>query len=179
MMRRLVVPLVISLAALGVVVAPSADASTNCAVTWGSGPKTAGPSNSPQSHLVNVRTGRHTCFDRMVFDLDSTASGYSVRYVTQVHTIAKGNVLPLAGGARLEIVVRAPAYDDTGHATYPAVEGRRLPGVDLAGYRTFREARYGGSFEGLTLVGLGVRARLPFRVSKLGNRVVLDVANRW
>ena len=30
-----------------------------------------------------------------------------------------------------------------------------------------------------TQFGLGVRARLPFRVMKLGNRVIIDVAHHW
>jgi hypothetical protein len=41
-----------------------------------------------------------------------------------------------------------------------------------------------GSFEGQTTIGLGVRARLPFRVFTLdgpgnGSRIVIDVAHHW
>jgi hypothetical protein len=41
-----------------------------------------------------------------------------------------------------------------------------------------------GSFEGLTTIGLGVRAKLPFRVFTLNgpdghSRLVIDVAHRW
>lgn len=50
----------------------------------------------------------------------------------------------------------------------------RLP--DARGYRTFRQVGFGGSFEGYTTVGLGVRARLPFRVLTVGTDVVVDVA---
>ena len=56
---------------------------------------------------------------------------------------------------------------------------RRLPRVDLTGYRTFRVAKYGGSFEGRTIIALGVRARLPFRVFELDERIVIDVAHQW
>ena len=49
----------------------------------------------------------------------------------------------------------------------------------MTGYQTFRAAKYGGSFEGVTLFGLGVRARLPFRVFKLDDRIVVDVAHSW
>ncbi len=43
---------------------------------------------------------------------------------------------------------------------------------------------WAGSFEGQTTVGLGVRARLPFRVFTLegpgdGSRIVVDVARYW
>jgi len=94
----------------------------------------------------------------------------------------------VAGGAVIEVRVSAPAYDpETGAATYPGRVGQRLPGVDLTGYRTFREAKFAGSFEGVTQVGLGVRARLPFRVFVLPGtpntdhvpRLVIDVAHTW
>jgi hypothetical protein len=158
-------------------------AAASCAVTWGSRPKSAPfESNRP---LVDVRTGRHACFDRMVLDIrgdaPATAAGYHVRYVPTFHQDGSGRPLVIRGGAILEIVVGAPSYDpETHEPTYHGARpGRPLPGVDLAGYRTFRDARYGASYEGTTQLGLGVRARLPFRVFPLGDRVVVDVAHSW
>ena len=52
----------------------------------------------------------------------------------------------------------------------------------MAGYSTLRAVEYGGSFEGYTTIGLGVRARLPMRVFTLpgpGNGFVVDVAHHW
>ena len=54
----------------------------------------------------------------------------------------------------------------------------------MSGYRTFRQVAYAGSFEGQTTIGLGVRARLPFRVFTLAGpgsntRLVIDVAHTW
>jgi hypothetical protein len=51
-------------------------------------------------------------------------------------------------------------------------------------YRTFRQVAFAGSFEGQTTIGLGVRARLPFRVLTLtgpgtSSRIVVDVAHSW
>jgi hypothetical protein len=56
--------------------------------------------------------------------------------------------------------------------------------TNVAYYRTFRQDVLAGSFEGITTIGLGVRARLPFRVFVLagpgsGSRLVVDVAHRW
>jgi len=151
-----------------------------CGITWGSLVKRSGPPNSPESPLTDVRTGRHDCYDRMVLDLDGRTAGYRVRYVDQVFTVASGEVISLrAAGAALEIVLKAPADDGAGHPTYDAVSPRRLPRVDLTGYRTFRVAKYGGSFEGRSIIALGVRARLPFRVLELDGRIVIDVAHRW
>jgi hypothetical protein len=179
-MKRL---LVLVVTVLGLLVLPAVPAGAApeaaCAVTWGSQAKSAGPDTSPFSELLDVRTGRHACYDRLVVDLDGRASGYVVRYVNVFRAEGSGQVIPLPGGAKIQIVVRAPANDVNGNPTYPAVVGRHLPGVSVAGYATFRSTRYGGSFEGLTTLGLGVRARLPFRVFKLGNRVVIDVAHHW
>ena len=54
--------------------------------------------------------------------------------------------------------------------------------AQLAGWSTLREVRYAGSFEGLTTIAVGVRARVPFHVftvldsSGEYRSVVLDVA---
>ena len=62
---------------------------------------------------------------------------------------------------------------------------RRTGGLtNVAGYSTFRQVAYAGSFEGQTTIGLGVRARLPFRVFTLAGpgsdtRLVIDVAHHW
>ncbi|MDO0930794.1 hypothetical protein QQY66_03535 [Streptomyces sp. DG2A-72] len=71
------------------------------------------------------------------------------------------------------------AHLEAGVPTYPGEVGESLPGVNISGYSTFRDTRFGGTFEGQTQVGLGVRARLPFRVLQLADRVVVDVAHSW
>ena len=182
-MKRIPALLVALLTTVGLVglspAAATAAPEAACSVTWGSTDKVAGPPTSPSSEVQNVRTGRHACFDRMVVDLGGPASGYAVRYVRRFRGAASNEVIPLPGGARLEIVVRAPSVDAGGDPTYAGVRGQPLPGVSVAGYETFRSTRFGESFEGHTQIGLGVRARLPFRVLKMGNRVVIDVAHHW
>jgi len=167
-------------AALAVATVP-AQATTTCPTGWGSLDKSRAVGTTDS--VTNARTGRHTCYDRFVVDIpgaDKAELGYSVRYVSKVHQDGSGRVIPVAGGAVLEVRVTAPAYDiDTGSPTYPGRSGRPLPGVDLDGYRTFRDARFAGSFEGDTQFGLGVRTRLPFRVLRADDRVVVDVAHTW
>lgn len=163
-------------------VAPStAQAAPYCGITWGSLDKSAGTlSDDP---LLDVRGGRHSCYDRLVMDFDGSAAGYTVRYVTAVPAQGTGNAIPLRGGAFLEIALQAPAYDPTtGTPTYTPADPKEL--VNVSGWRTFRQVSYGGSFEGYTSIGLGVRARLPFRVFTLagpgaGSRLVIDVAHQW
>jgi hypothetical protein len=168
-------------AGLGIVVQAPASAAPYCGLTWGSLMKTEGPMTG--AAVTNVRTGQHYCFDRLVVDLGSgPAAGYSVRYVGQVIQDGSGKVVPTRGGARLQIVVKAPAYDDNGHSTYTPADQNELSNV--SGYQTFRQVVWAGSFEGQTTMGLGVRARLPFRVFTLdgpdsGHRLVIDVAHYW
>ncbi|WP_206338810.1 AMIN-like domain-containing (lipo)protein [Streptomyces tendae] len=156
-------------------------ATTACPSGWGSGGKSATAATT--ASVKDVRTGRHDCYDRMVVDVPGAARadlGYAVRYVDRLYQDGSGRHIPVAGGAVLEVRVTAPAYDpETGAATYPARAGAALPGVDLTGYRTFRDARFAGSFEGETQLGLGVRGRLPFRVLQLDGRLVIDVAHTW
>ena len=136
--------------------------------------------------ITNVRAGQHSCYDRLVIDVggqDASFSSYRVSYVTEVTTDASGAVVPLRGGAYLQIIVGATAYGPHGEATMNT--SREM--VNVSGYRTFRQVAYAGSFEGQTDIGLGVRARLPFRVFVLPGtpntdhtpRLVIDVAHKW
>jgi hypothetical protein len=157
-----------------------AAATTSCATSWGSLPEAN--SRMTQAPVTNVRSGRHACFDRLVIDIRGKAPGYDVRYVKNVYTDGAGFLVPLRGGAKLQLVVRAPSYDANGKPTYKPANAREL--TNVAGYSTFRQVAYAGSFEGQTTIGLGVRARLPFRVFTLSGpgsntRLVIDVAHRW
>ncbi len=175
-----------ALVALGVVAPAPAGASPYCGITWGSQAKSA--DRGDRETVNDVRAGRHACFDRLVVDVggeDTTFGSYSVRYVPVVRQDGSGDAVPVRGAADLEIVVRAPAYDEQGRPTFLPADRREV--VDVAGFRTFRQVAYAGSFEGSTTLALGVRARLPFRVTVLpgapgypdGARVVIDVAHYW
>ena len=93
-----------------------------CGNTWGSQAKAAG--DHGRAPLGKVRTGRHDCFDRVVFEIDGPAAGYRVEYVSEVRTEGEGAVLPLAGGAYLEVVLLANVFDELGHVHYNG-PGRR------------------------------------------------------
>ncbi|MFJ9585357.1 AMIN-like domain-containing (lipo)protein [Streptomyces acidicola] len=150
-----------------------------CPTGWGSGTKSGAATGTVP--LKNIRTGRHDCYDRMVVDVPGGGDvGYHVQYVDRLHQDGSGDYIPVGGGAVLEVRVSAPSYaPETGTPTYPGQVGRPLPGVDVGGYSTFRDTRFAGSLEGETQAGLGVRARLPFRVIQLPDRLVIDVAHSW
>lgn len=169
--------LLVSLLAITAFLVPvtTASAAPYCGITWGSQAKSASPTTTGE--LTNIRAGRHTCYDRLVFDVNGPANGYWVSYVATMTEDASGRVIPLRGGAKLSVTVQAPSYDRNGAPTYRFANRSEL--VNVTGYRTFRQVAYAGSFEGSTTVGLGVRARLPFRVFTLPGRVVVDVAHLW
>ncbi|WP_205629695.1 AMIN-like domain-containing (lipo)protein [Jiangella muralis] len=181
-MRRTIATITALLTAtLAFLAAPAAaDAAPYCGLRWGSLPERGAVTET--AALTDVRAGRHACFDRLVLDFAGDADGYLVRYVPAVTMDGSGQVVPLRGGADLEVVAVAPAYDDNGHDTYAPADRREL--VRVSGWQTFRQVAWAGSFEGQTTIGLGVRARLPFRVFTLdgpgaGSRLVIDVAHRW
>jgi hypothetical protein len=170
------------------VVGASATAAPYCGIRWGSLAKESAPFTT--APITNVRAGRHACFDRLVVDLAAPVAapgpqgdGYRVEYVSRVTRQGSGAPVTLAGGAFLQIVLHAPANNvATGASTYNPADPNRI--VNVSGFSTFRQAAFAGSFEGYTTIGLGVRARLPFRVFVLagpgsGSRVVIDVAHRW
>lgn len=181
-MRKLlgmVMPAMVT-AAMALVAPGVAQASPYCGIRWGSLPKSVNDGPVPESSIADVRAGRHACFDRLVLDVDNAPGSYDVRYVSTVTRQGSGTVLPLRGAISLRIDVGSVTYDvHTGAATYRPADPTEL--VDVHGWRTFRQVAMAGSFEGTTRIGLGVRARLPFRVFTLDNpdRVVIDVAHRW
>ena len=79
-----------------VVPASGAGAASACRSPWGSLVKST--PRAPTAPLVEVRTGRHTCFDRLVLETGGTMGGWSVRYVTRVRYDATGLVVPTRGG---------------------------------------------------------------------------------
>ncbi|NSL43748.1 hypothetical protein [Streptomyces sp. 8P21H-1] len=185
--RNIWVTTVLVTAVLGAVAVPAVAApaaagrtAAACPTGWGSLDRTDWSSTSG-AYVTNARTGRQDCYDRFVVDVPGAPAdrlGYTVRYVDQLIQDPTGTPVPVRGGAVLEVSVRAPAHD-SGTPTYPGRVGQPLPGVDLGGHRTFQDARFAGSFEGQSQFGLGVRARLPFRVLQLDGRLVVDVAHTW
>jgi hypothetical protein len=180
----LVVLTAVAAVVLGLV-SPAAAAAPYCGITWGS---LAKAQDRFDAEVVNgVRAGRHACYDRLVIDVggeDTTFGSYDVRYVSEVRADGSGELVPVRGGAVLQVVVRAPAHNEHG-ATY--LPRNRSEVVDVRGFSTFRQVAWAGSFEGQTTLALGVRSRLPFRVFSVAGtpnsddtpRLVIDVAHHW
>ena len=158
-MRRAFFSVVLLVSALLIAPASPATAAPYCGIVWGSLAKTA-PDLS-QAPVVNVRTGRHACYDRLVVDVAGDVGGYTVAYVPHVVQDGSGYEIPTRGGAALQITVNDPSYDSRLNETYHPANPLEL--YRRSGYSTFRQVVSAGSFEGYTSLGLGVRARLPSR----------------
>lgn len=158
----------------------AASSSTTCPTGWGSLPEAN--TRVSTATLEAIRTGRHACFDRLVFDIAGKPPGYTARYVSNVFRAGAGHLVPLRGGAKLEIMLGVRAFDEAGHWAFQPPDQPEL--ANVTGYRTFRQVEYAGDTEGAAWIGLGLRARLPFRVFTLagpgsGSRIVVDVAHSW
>jgi hypothetical protein len=165
---------------------PSGDGTGCATLAWGTGAKDGGPVLSA-APLYLVRVGQHPCYDRVVFDVNGPAVlGYMARYVPVVQADGSGKPVPVAGGAALEVVVRAPMLGTDSQGHQPGSPTRAV-GEDLvapsrvAGWTSVRQVTYAGSFEGQTTTAIGVRTRLPFRVFLMVDRgyrhIVVDIAH--
>ena len=171
---------------------PAAATTNSCSISWGSLGKSGAPAGEQGlQYLLNVRSGEHSCYDRVVFDLtgnDSGPVGYSVEYVDAVANEATGELVPLVGGARLRVVIAQRSFDyGSQSSAYIPANPARL--VDVTDYRTLRQVASADAFneaDPTTTIGIGVRARLPMRAFLLpsatqffGQRLVIDIAHHW
>jgi len=174
---------IVGLAVLGApVISQTAAAAPTCNVSWGSQEK-SGKGADPRTagDIANLRSGRQQCYDRVVIDISGQAGGYQVKYVPAVRSDTTGERVPLRGRAALEVRVSNPAYNDAGKPTWTPRDRNNV--VNVSGYQTLRQIAYVSSVHSQTQIGVGVRARLPFRVMIIKgtatDRLVIDIAHRW
>ena len=58
---------------LGLLAPSTALAAPYCGIYWGSLPRSSAGMSS--AHVDDLRTGRHSCYDRLVIDLDHDVTG--------------------------------------------------------------------------------------------------------
>lgn len=124
--------------------------------------------------VTAVRVAAHEGFERVVFELGGTTAGepgWLVRYVEEATADGSGEVVEVAGGATLQVILTPTGYpQDTGAAEHT---GRTA----AEGTTAVAEVVTGAVFEGQTLAHVGLAERAPFRVFSLTDptRVVVDV----
>ena len=122
-----------------------------------------------------VRVGRHSAFDRVVWEFPGTGRPtFRVRYVDEPTADGSGDVVDVRGDAYLEVVVSTVGIPDAGATRPPDAQAGALAWTVIAEAK----AIYGG-FEGYGQSFVGVRDReRPFRAFVLSSptRLVVDVS---
>ncbi len=175
-----------SIAACGGEVVATSPEQADCPIGWDALREEHLVSTYTTATIEDLQAAGDPCFDRLVVDLGPAQAGlpgpqgigYQVRYVAEARNGA-GEPLPVLGDAFLAVVLNAPAHDADFQPTYQPRDP--IQAVDVAGFQTFRQVAFLGTFESQTEVVIGVRARLPFRAFVLAgaqaSRLVVDVAH--
>ena len=128
----------------------------------------------PTPLLVDVRTGQHEGFDRVVFEFAGALPGYRVEYVSPpITACGSGFTATIAGDAFLRVrMTPAAAHDEQGNATSGTTE--LTPGLP-----TLLEVESTCDFEGIVIWVLGLSEEVDFSVLDLADpfRIVVDVAH--
>lgn len=132
----------------------------------------AGPATTSQTAVLeHVRVGRHSTFDRVVFEFRAGTPAWSARYVPQVVHDGSGLPVRLPGTAFLHVVFRHTRIDRASAGAAPITRTPRFGGLV--------QLKESGDFEGVVSFGLGLRRKVGFRGFRMTSpsRVVIDVAH--
>jgi hypothetical protein len=139
-------------------------------------PDTGTPSSGAFLTVTDIRTGHHDGFDRVVFEVAGTGTpGWDVRYVDEAVEQGRGEHIPVAGNAILQVTITGVGYPtETGIDEYDGTQPLPGHGTDVV-----TEVVWDSTFEGSSVAFVGTTAQLPFRVYLLQGpaRVVLEVVH--
>jgi hypothetical protein len=146
-----------------------ADGKTSPSAVWSSGPRALPrPRGAGQAVLIQVRTGRHHGFDRVVFKFRGGLPGYQVGYVEEV---VSADGAPLRGEAFLLVTFDgARASEPGGGATFQLAKPR-------PGYRSIKHVQPVDDAGGRVRFGIGLGGVAGYKASELPpDRMYVDVA---
>jgi hypothetical protein len=139
---------------------------------WDTSPVKVTRNVKPTPKVVDLRTGEHRNFDRVVIDLNGKVPGYRVRYVKQLTFDGSGDPVPVHGRKFISVqLTPAKAHNAKGESVY---EGPRLRHRE---FDVIRDVAFTGDFEAVVSFGISLRRKENFRVFVLHdpNRLVIDV----
>jgi hypothetical protein len=146
---------------------------------WSTGPRVTAETD-PAAYLVAIRPGRHSGYDRVVFEFRGRVPGYDIRYVDQVGEDPSDRPVPLRGRAFLHVVFRhASTIEQLSSGSPPYRTTYVGPSVITPGLGTLLQVKQAGDFEAYLSLGVGLADRTGFRVVTLTGppRVAIDVAH--
>jgi hypothetical protein len=169
-MRRTITTAVaaVAVAVTGTMLAPPSQART----TWDTTPVVVKRDVKPTPRVVDLRTGEHGSFDRVVIDLRGKVPGYRVAYVKRLRYDGSGRRVALRGKRFIAVrLTPARAHNAAGATVYAGPRLARL------GMPTLRGVAFTGDFEGVVSFGLALSHRAGYRVFVLHapNRLVVDL----
>lgn len=133
---------------------------------------TADASADAQLVLVDIRTGLHEGFDRVVLEFSGPGDpGWVAEYTLSASRQGSGEAIELEGAVMLDVLVQGTTYPAEGE------DGLSFGDIPTAGTQVIEAVFNDGTFEGLTHVVLGIDQERPFRVFAIADppRVVIDV----
>lgn len=165
---------------------PTAKKNDQCVHTtagWFTEAKDTGILMAGMDELSNVRIGRHECFDRIVFDVDTADRvGFRAQYVPVAKNGATGNDVSVAGSAVLDVTVDAWAKKYALGLGGPDGAITNNDGIifDSTDWKALRQVRFVMTYEGHTQFAVGVDSESPFEIYHLPRedgkmRVVIDI----
>ncbi len=142
-------------------------------------PKTSvAPPAPPVALLTDVRSGRQPCADRVVFDFQNQAPGFTVQYQPGPFTFGEsGEPVTIEGSAFLVVQLTPASGFDLSQPDAP----QTYTGPDRitpSGLTHVREIRQLSDFEANLLWVIGLDSTRPFTVATLTGptRVYIDIA---
>lgn len=159
------------LSTLGARVQTPADAGLRPLGDANSSMKTFRPDESSRLLVTDVRTGSHSGFDRVVFDLEGEGEpGWFIDFTTSASQQGSGNPIPFTGTSALNVNI-----DGT---VYPHEVGKEIPNLSTSeGAGNITEVISAGTFEGRSQFIVGLNSAVPYSVQVLDNpkRLVIDL----
>ncbi|HSE61763.1 MAG TPA: hypothetical protein VLA88_05730 [Candidatus Saccharimonadales bacterium] len=163
------------------VITASREPASTCGSTSRWSTATVSDATMAVAELYNVRAAAHTCYDRIVFDINGPErAGYHAEYVDTVTSDGQGAPVPVAGKAALQFTVRAWSFAHAGHqpGRKPWRTGKELKG--RVG-KSVAQVKFAGEHEGQCTFAIGVSSKKPFQVSTWRQgavmHVILDIAH--
>src|SRR5581483_5729040 len=140
----------------------------------GAGTADVGISRSGTGHLSAVRLGDQGSYDRLVLEFKDQVPGYTVGYrPLPAKADGSGDPIPLPGAKALVMVTMRSASGYNSDLSTPTYTG---PNEVSGKTAVVTQAKAAGDFEQVLSWAVGLRSKVPFKVSLLNAppRLVID-----